>query len=286
MGIMFDDLSNRASEHDSNSLRDRIWRIIFLSDTKAGHAFDVALLWLIGISVGVVMLESVESYRDKHLSLFNFLEWTFTVLFTIEYIVRIVVVRNKPAYIFSFFGVVDLLSIIPTYLTFFIAGSEYFLVVRILRLLRVFRVLKMARHIGEANLLLNSFRASIGKITVFLFVVVAVTMILGTMMYVVEGLIAGNEGFNSVPQSIYWGIVTISTVGYGDVTPITVVGKFISTLIILIGYGTIAVPTGIVIAEANMSMAEVRLDKRRCRECGHTGHDPKATFCKMCGNKL
>ncbi|MAS95841.1 MAG: ion transporter [Verrucomicrobiales bacterium] len=283
---MFDDLSNRASEHDSNSLRDRIWRIIFLSDTKAGHAFDVALLWLIGISVGVVMLESVESYRDKHLSLFNFLEWTFTVLFTIEYIVRIVVVRNKPAYIFSFFGVVDLLSIIPTYLTFFIAGSEYFLVVRILRLLRVFRVLKMARHIGEANLLLNSFRASIGKITVFLFVVVAVTMILGTMMYVVEGLIAGNEGFNSVPQSIYWGIVTISTVGYGDVTPITVVGKFISTLIILIGYGTIAVPTGIVIAEANMSMAEVRLDKRRCRECGHTGHDPKATFCKMCGNKL
>lgn len=286
MGAMFDDLSSRATEHTSDSLRDRIWRIIFLSDFRAGRAFDIILLWLIGISVIVVMLESVEAYKLRHEKLFEVLEWTFTILFTIEYAVRIWVVRHKGSYIFSFFGIVDLLSIIPTYLTLLIPGSHYLLVVRILRLLRIFRVLKMARHIGEANLLMNAFRNSIAKITVFLFFVVAITMILGTLMYVVEGLIAKNPGFNSVPQSVYWGIVTISTVGYGDVTPVTVVGKFISTLIILIGYGTIAVPTGIVIAEANMSMSEVRLDKRRCHECGHVGHDPKALYCKMCGKDI
>ncbi len=188
--------------------------------------------------------------------------------------------------IFSFFGVVDLLSLIPTYLTLIIAGPQYLLVVRVLRLLRVFRILKMARHIGEANLLINAFRASFTKITVILFLVLAVTLILGTMMYIVEGVMANNPGFSSIPQSVYWGIVTISTVGYGDVTPITVAGKVISTIIILIGYGTIAVPTGIVTAELNMNMAKIRPDKRICRECGHQGHDTKARYCKMCGTEL
>ena len=283
---MFDDLSSRAEEHASDSVRDRIWRVIFLSDTRLGRTFDIILLWLIGISVAVVMMESVEPLRARFGRLFSSLEWAFTILFTIEYAIRIWVVRNKRAYIFSFFGIVDLLSILPTYLTILFAGSQYLLIIRILRLLRIFRVLKMARHIGEANLLLNAFRSSLAKITVFLFFVASITMILGTLMYIVEGLIEENPGFSSVPQSVYWAIVTISTVGYGDVTPVTVVGKLISTIIILIGYGTIAVPTGIVIAEANMSMAEVRQDRRRCDECGHRGHDPKALYCKMCGKNL
>ncbi|MEM6916864.1 MAG: ion transporter, partial [Verrucomicrobiota bacterium] len=188
----------------------------------------------------------------------------------------------------SFFGIVDLVSILPTYLMLLLpeAGVHYIVVVRVLRLLRIFRVLKMARHIGEANLLVNAFRTSAPKITVFIFFVVAVTMILGTMMYVVEGIISGNEGFSSVPQSIYWAIVTISTVGYGDVTPVTVVGKFLATIIILTGYGIIAVPTGIVTAELNMNMAKIHPDKRQCKECGHFGHDSKARFCKMCGTEL
>lgn len=283
---MFDDLSSRAEEHSSQSTRDRIWRVIFLSDTKSGKAFDILLLWIIGMSVFVVMLESVPTIQEHHRRLFVRLEWVFTILFTIEYIIRIWVVRNKKAYIFSFFGVVDLLSLIPTYLTLIIAGPQYLLVVRVLRLLRVFRILKMARHIGEANLLINAFRASFTKITVFLFLVLAVTLILGTMMYIVEGVMANNPGFSSIPQSVYWGIVTISTVGYGDVTPITVAGKVISTIIILIGYGTIAVPTGIVTAELNMNMAKIRPDKRICRECGHQGHDTKARYCKMCGTEL
>ncbi len=280
---MFEDLSSHAPEHQSNSLRDKLYRIIFLADTRAGRTFDIVLLWLIGISVGVVMLESVPELQEKYGSLFYGLEWGFTILFTIEYIVRVVVVRQKKRYIFSFFGIVDILSIIPTYLTIFLAGSQYLLVIRILRLLRVFRVLKMARHIGEANLIMNAFRASLAKLTVFLFFVIALTVVLGTAMYIVEGLIAKNPGFNSVPQSVYWGIVTISTVGYGDITPVTVVGKFIATIIMLIGYGIIAVPTGIVAAELNLSLSEVRLDRRKCPECGHEGHDPKASFCKMCG---
>jgi len=280
---MFEDLSSHAPEHQSNSLRDKLYRIIFLADTRAGRTFDIVLLWLIGISVGVVMLESVPELQERYGSLFYGLEWGFTILFTIEYIVRVVVVRQKKRYIFSFFGIVDILSIIPTYLTIFLAGSQYLLVIRILRLLRVFRVLKMARHIGEANLIMNAFRASLAKLTVFLFFVIALTVVLGTAMYIVEGLIAKNPGFNSVPQSVYWGIVTISTVGYGDITPVTVVGKFIATIIMLIGYGIIAVPTGIVAAELNLSLSEVRLDRRKCPECGHEGHDPKASFCKMCG---
>ncbi|MEX2579283.1 MAG: ion transporter [Verrucomicrobiales bacterium] len=282
---MFDDHSSYREDHRSDSLRDRIWRVVFLSDTKSGKAFDVVLLWLIGLSIVVVMIESVPVYQAQHGRLLVNLEWVFTILFTIEYIVRVWVVRNKRAYVLSFFGVVDLISIVPTYLAvFFAAGPQYLIVVRMLRLLRVFRVLKMARHLGEANLLLNAMRASWAKVSVFLFFVLSVTTILGTLMYIIEGLVAGNEGFYSVPQSVYWAIVTLSTVGYGDVVPLTAIGKVISTVIMLIGYGTIAVPTGIVTAELSMSL--IRVDTRRCAECGHAGHDPKAGFCKMCGQGL
>ena len=283
---MWNDLANCAKDHQSQSLRDRVWRIIFLSDTRSGKAFDVALLWLIGVSVLVVMLESVEALDSRHHDLFRLTEWIFTILFTIEYAVRIWVVRKKRTYIFSFFWIVDLLSIIPTYLTLLNFGVHYLVVVRILRLLRIFRVLKMARYLGEANLLINALRSSLPKVTVFLFCVFAVTAILGTLMYLVEGILGKNEGFSNVPQSVYWAIVTISTVGYGDVTPITVVGKMIATVIMLTGFGIIAVPTGIVIGELNMSMRKIQPDNRVCGECGHRGHDPKAGFCKMCGNGL
>ena len=283
---MWNDLANCAKDHQSQSLRDRVWRIIFLSDTRSSKAFDVALLWLIGVSVLVVMLESVEALDSRHHDLFRLTEWIFTILFTIEYAVRIWVVRKKRTYIFSFFGIVDLLSIIPTYLTLLNFGVHYLVVVRILRLLRIFRVLKMARYLGEANLLINALRSSLPKVTVFLFCVFAVTAILGTLMYLVEGILGKNEGFSNVPQSVYWAIVTISTVGYGDVTPITVVGKMIATVIMLTGFGIIAVPTGIVIGELNMSMRKIQPDNRVCGECGHRGHDPKAGFCKMCGNGL
>jgi len=283
---MFDDPSFRAAEHQGTNLKDRLWRIIFLSNTRAGKAFDVVLLWMIAISVIIVMLESVEEIHAQYRELFFTLEWVFTILFTIEYATRIWVVRHKRKYIFSFYGIIDFISILPTYLTILLSGTHYMLVIRVLRLLRVFRVLKMGRHMGEANHLMNALRSSWTKITVFIFFVVAITMVLGTAMYVVEGIFAENPGFSSVPQSIYWGIVTISTVGYGDVTPVTVLGKMLATVIILIGYGIIAVPTGIVTAELNAQLAHIQMDQRVCEECGLEGHDPKATFCKACGTKL
>mgnify|MGYP001572535341 CR=1 FL=1 len=272
--------------HKSDLLKDKIWRVIFLSDTKAAKTFDIILMWAIGISVAIVMLESVESSSERMKRFFFLAEWVFTILFSIEYAVRIWVVRKKKKFIFSFYGIIDLISIIPTYLTILVNGTHYLLVLRVLRILRIFRVLKMTRHIGEANHLISAMRASWAKISVFIFYVLAVTMILGTMMYIVEGVIAENEGFNNVPQSIYWAIVTISTVGYGDVTPITVAGKMLATVIILTGYGIIAVPTGIVTAEIYGRYAQIRMDNRKCNECGLEGHDPKALFCKSCGTKL
>jgi voltage-gated potassium channel len=273
-----------APPPDPDSLRERVWRIIFLSDTPAGKAFDVALLVLIGLSVGVVMLESVERLSAEYQSAFKVFEWIFTLIFTIEYAVRILVVRRKSRYIFSFFGIVDLLSILPTYIALLLTGSQYLMVIRVLRLLRMFRVLKMARHIGEANVLLNALRASRPKIAVFLFGVMSLVCIEGTLMYLLEG--DSNQGFNSIPQSIYWGIVTITTVGYGDATPVTVLGKVLASITMLTGFSIIAVPTGIVTAEIGRELAEVRMDRRRCSECGWEGHDPSANYCKHCGRKL
>lgn len=265
-------------------LREKIWRIIFLADTPAGRAFDIALLVLISASVLVVMLESVETLRLAHGRLFLTLEWIFTLLFSLEYVVRVAVVRNKRRYILSFYGIVDLLSILPTYLALVLARSQYLMVIRVLRLLRMFRVLKMARHFGQANVLLNALRASSPKIAVFLFAILTLVTIEGTLMYIIEG--AHNPGFSSIPQSIYWGIVTITTVGYGDVAPLTVIGKILASFIMLTGFSIIAVPTGIVSAELGRQLQQVSMDDRRCPDCGWTGHDPAANNCKHCGQKL
>lgn len=269
---------------DVSPWREKIWRVIFRSDTPAGRAFDVALLVLISASVLVVMMESVEPLRLAHARAFHLYEWIFTVLFTVEYIMRVLVVRRKSRYVLSFFGIVDLLSLLPSYLSLFVFGSQYLMVIRVLRLLRMFRVLKMARHFGQANVLLNALRASSPKIAVFLFSILTLVSIEGTVMYLLEG--AHNPGFSSIPQSIYWGIVTITTVGYGDVAPLTVLGKVLASFIMLTGFSIIAVPTGIVTAELGRELSQVRMDRRRCEECGWTGHDPAANYCKHCGNPL
>ena len=282
---MIDEPSRRAQEHEGDGLRERLWRIIFLSDTPAAKGFDVVLLWAIAGSVAVVMIESVESIRQKHAALLYVLEWGFTLLFTLEYAVRIWAVRRKRRYIFSFFGIVDLLSIIPTYLEIFLIGSGHLIIIRILRLLRMFRVLKMAHHMGEANLLINALRASRSKVAVFIFSVLAIVSIEGTVMYLLESGVE-NSGFSSIPQSIYWGIVTITTVGYGDVAPVTVAGKMLASVMMLTGFAIIAVPSGIVTAELQRGREEVPMDVRECGECGRRGHDSKARYCKMCGTAL
>lgn len=277
-------METTKTDKTTNEFKERLWRIIFLSDTKPGRYFDVCLLILISFSVLVVMLESVEDLRNAHLVWFRTLEWFFTIVFSIEYAVRLWVVRTKRKYVLSFFGLVDLISILPTYLALVFTGSQYLMVIRVLRLLRMFRVLKMARHIGHANVLLNAMRASNPKIAVFLFSILSLVAVEGTVMYLLEGTV--NPGFSSIPQSIYWGIVTITTVGYGDIAPITVAGKMLASIIMLTGFSIIAVPTGIVTAEIGRSMKKDDSDSRQCGECKWIGHDTNANFCKQCGNKL
>lgn len=272
-------------EPGEDSLRERIWRIIFLSDTRSGQVFDVVLLILIGASVAVVMLESVGSLRAGHMGLFWRLEWFFTIVFTIEYVVRLATVRSKRKYALSFFGIVDLLSVLPTYIAILFAGTQYLMVIRILRLLRMFRVLKMAHHFGQANVLLTALRNSGPKISVFLFFMLTLVSIEGTLMYLIEG--ASNPGFSSIPQSVYWAIVTVTTVGYGDVAPLTVAGKMVASLIMLSGFAIIAVPAGIITSEIGLGFYKtLRMDARSCDECGWRGHDPSARFCKHCGHAL
>lgn len=272
------------SEPALSPLRERLWRIIFLSDTRAGRAFDVALLWIIAASVLVVMLESVDSLRNEYEQAFRLAEWGFTFVFTIEYVVRLWVVRRPLRYARSFFGVVDLLAFVPTYLELLLAGSHYLMILRVLRMLRMFRVLKMAHHIGEAGVLLNALRASRAKIFVFLFSVMALVCVEGTVMYLIEHSV--NSGFRNIPQAIYWAIVTITTVGYGDVAPVTVLGKMMASVIMLTGFAIIAVPTGVVTAELGREMLQARQVRRRCGECGWEQHDARAHFCQQCGTRL
>ena len=262
--------------------RARLHEIIFEADTPAGKAFDVALLICIVISVVAVLLESVSSIRLHHGPLLRSIEWIITILFTVEYVLRILTVGKPLRYIFSFFGLVDLLAILPTYLSLLFTGAQSLLVIRALRLLRVFRILKLAHFVGEASQLRHALRASIKKIIVFLGVVVTLVLIIGAVMYLVEG---EENGFTSIPLSIYWAVVTLTTVGYGDIAPGTVLGKFLASVVMIIGYGIIAVPTGIVTVE----LADVKrkgVSTQACPECGAEGHDTDAEFCKYCGSRL
>lgn len=258
--------------------------IIYGTHTPAGRLFDIVLLIVIVYSVIIVMLESVPRIDAKYHSFLNISEWTVTILFTLEYILRLICIKKPTKYIFSFFGIIDLLSTIPKYLSFFIGGSQYITAFRALRLLRVFRILKLVRYVGESNNLLRALRASRTKIFIFVFFVLIVSVILGTIMYLIEG---PEHGFNSIPHSVYWTIVTLTTVGYGDISPETGLGQFIATLIMIIGYGIIAVPTGIVTVEFAKGHKKGSVEEKIiCESCSSEGHIPEAKHCFNCGGIL
>lgn len=266
-------------------LKERIHEIIFEADTPAGKAFDVALLIAIGLSVFVVVLESIEGLHQEYKWAFTIMEWIFTVLFTAEYVLRLYSVRKPRNYAISFFGVIDLLAILPTYLSIFFPGSQYLLTIRALRLLRIFRVLKISRYLQESNMLVTALINSRIKISIFMFAVVMIVLISGSMMYFIEG--NANSGFSSIPQSMYWAIVTVTTVGYGDIAPATVFGRLFAAMLMILGYAIIAVPTGIVSAE--MAKADLHPNKvttQNCPNCLREGHDKDAKHCKYCGDPL
>ena len=268
-----------------SKLKEKIHEIIFEADTPWGKTFDVLLLIIISASVLVVMLESVEYLQERYELLFLYLEWAFTIIFTVEYLLRLYCVYRPMKYATSFFGIVDLLAIIPTYLSLLISGSHYLLVIRALRLLRVFRIFKLGHYLQESEVIIRALKASRDKIIVFLFSVCVLVLIIGSIMYLVEG--GTNQNFSSIPRSIYWAIVTLTTVGYGDITPITAIGQFFSAVVMILGYAIIAVPTGIVSSEFIQSqMNEIPRNTQACRYCGKEGHDDDATYCKYCGEKL
>lgn len=270
---------------DWSRFRERCRRIIFHSTRFEEKLFDVVLILAIVTSVAIVMLESVESFRLTHGRILYGLEWAFTILFTLEYLVRLYVSIKPLRYVFSFFGIVDVLSILPTYVDLIFPGAHYLMLFRALRVLRIFRVLKMVQYVGEANLLYRAVWASGRKIVVFMTVVVTMVLILGSIMYLIEG---PENGFTSIPKSVYWAIVTLTTVGYGDISPQTPLGQMFASVIMILGYGVIAVPTGIVTAEITMANRGERgaLLDRSCRNCGEEDHKVSAKFCRNCGKGL
>ena len=261
--------------------RKKLYEIIFEADTRAGKNFDVALLIIIILSVLLVLLESVSSIRKDHQETLGLLEWIITIIFTVEYLIRIIVVQKPWKYITSFYGIIDFLSVIPTYLSLIIVGYQSLLVIRILRLMRIFRIFKLTRYSSAGSTLSRALWASREKISVFLFSVLMLVTIVGTLMYLIEG---EASGFTSIPQSIYWGIVTLTTVGYGDISPVTPLGQFLASMVMILGYAIIAVPTGIVTAE--MIHPSTRANTQVCTNCLHDSHDDDAVFCKKCGWEL
>ncbi|WP_342375000.1 ion transporter [Myxococcus stipitatus] len=275
-------MSRPSEQSPTGGFRARLHTVIFEADTPAGKAFDVALLWVIVFSVAAVMMESVASIRVQYATALSVAEWAFTVIFALEYVLRLVAVRRPLDYMRSFFGVVDLMAILPSFLSVIFPGAQTLLVIRVLRLLRVFRVLKLGHLLGQAEVLLTALRASRAKITVFLGVVLSIAVIMGALMYMVEG---ERHGFDSIPRSMYWAIVTMTTVGFGDITPKTVLGQFIASVLMIMGYGILAVPTGIVSVELAKA-SRMSPDTQACPGCGKQGHDLDARYCKACGTAL
>jgi voltage-gated potassium channel len=268
-------------------MKSKIWKsrlheIIFEADTKMGKIFDIGLIIIIIFSIITVMLDSVNQINLVHGQLLSNLEWFFTIIFTIEYILRLSSVGRPLKYATSFFGVIDLLAFLPTYFALIFPGSQYFLVLRVLRLLRIFRILKLVQFLKEARLLVRALRASGRKIVVFLFTVIILVLIFGALMYVIEG---EENGFTSIPMSVYWAIVTLTTVGYGDISPQTGIGRTLASFIMILGYSIIAVPTGIVSVEMAQAY-RTSTSTQACPQCSAEGHDEDAKFCKDCGARL
>lgn len=270
------------NKNKGTGIRKKLYIIIFEADTFGGKLFDIILIVAILLSVVVVMLDSVSSIRKSIGPQLYAAEWFFTVLFSIEYIVRLYSSPRPFAYVTSFFGIIDLFAVIPTYLNLFFPGSHYLIVIRVLRVLRIFRVLKLVQFIGEAEYLMKAINASRRKITVFMFFVLTLVTVLGSLMYLVEG---EKNGFTSIPVGIYWAIVTLTTVGYGDVSPGTPLGQTLATVIMLTGYSIIAVPTGIVTVELAEAIRN-RTKQYYCSNCGKVGHDNDASYCKYCGKRI
>lgn len=255
------------------------WRlIIFGADTVEGRRFDILLLWAILLSISVIMLDSIDEIEQEHGDLLHYLEYFFTGVFSLEYIARLYVSENKKKFALSWWGVVDLLSTLPTYLALFFPGPQFFTVLRTVRLLRIFRVLQLTSFMGEAQGMGKALQRSGAKITVFFGVVLIIVIVMGTVMYVIE---SPEAGFTSIPRSIYWAIVTLTTVGYGDIAPVTALGQFLSAALMILGYAVIAVPTGIVSVEMSQTNGGIM-----CSNCQHLENDETSNFCKQCGNQL
>ena len=261
----------------------RLHEIIYEADTTSGKLFDIVLLILIIFSVILVALESIEEFYLKYSFFLNIAEWIITIFFSIEYILRLIAVHKPIKYVFSFYGIIDLLSTIPKYLSIFFLGSQSLIALRALRLLRIFRILKMTQYVGESNILMKALISSRAKIAVFIFSVLVICIIFGTLMYMVE---SSESGFSSIPKSIYWCIVTLTTVGYGDIAPTTSLGQFIAAVIMVMGYGIIAVPTGIVTAEITDKKNKIISNTQSCPHCMASDHTDNSVFCHKCGQTL
>lgn len=268
---------------EADTFKRRIHEVIFEGDTRAGKNFDIALILCIVLSVIVVMLDSIGWISQEYDTTLTVLEWAFTILFSIEYLLRLYSIGKPMRYALSFYGIVDLLAVIPTYLSLFFVGSHYLAVIRILRLLRIFRVLKVVQYLNEMEVLMGALRSSRRKILVFMFSVMLIAVIAGSLMYVVEG--DTNDDYTSIPKSVYWAVVTMTTVGYGDISPDTGLGQFLATILMIMGYGIIAVPTGIVTVEMSKSESKSPV-LQSCPECSAESYDPLAVYCNRCGSRL
>jgi len=277
------DSTDRTDPSEPSPWRASLYEIIFGANTPAGKAFDILLIFCILASIAVVMLDSIQAVRIRYDSWLTVAEWTFTILFTIEYILRLICVQKPLHYARSFFGLVDFLSTIPTYISLLVPGGHYFLVIRTLRLLRVFRILKLVPYSNEARHLMRALKNSGRKLAVFLFAVLVLVVMLGSLMYVIEGQ---KNGFTSIPRSVYWAIVTLTTVGYGDISPQTPLGQTLAAVIMILGYSIIAVPTGIVGVELAKGHPKTPTGTKKCNNCNATDHDDDALYCKHCGKGL